>query len=96
MHLYQLTHMRREKIKRGGIGRVMVVGFSVEAPGTLGFDNMEAHTKCYLALIFRYAQEAARPQPHCVSATSAVVATVLVVSRLLYRRTEVFFEEPTH
>ena len=88
--------MRREKIKDGGIGRMMVTGFSVEVPGILDFDNMEAHTKSYLALIFRYAQEAARPQPHCASATSAVVATVLVVSRLLYRRTELFFEEPTH
>ena len=75
---------------------MMVMGFSVEAPGTLGFDNIEAHTKSYLALILCYVQEAARPQPHCASATSAVVATVLVVSRLLYRRTELFFEEPTH
>ena len=80
VRLYQLTCMQQEKIKHGGIGRVMVVGFSVKAPGTLDFDNIKAHTKSYLALIFHYVQGAARPQPHCTSATSAVVAMALVVS----------------
>lgn len=59
VRLYQLTRMQREKIKHGDIGWVMVMGFSVVAPGTLGFDNVKAHTKSYLTLIFHYAQEAA-------------------------------------